>query len=76
MITATLRNDFHNTSVLIRVPARGYVTRRTYLRWHAALCGSDTCTCGVVRGPQDEAIEIDTGWRGSPYVSVRRAEVA
>ncbi len=64
MLTRTLRlqNDFHGTEVTVRVRARGPVrlSEGQWRRVRDTLCGSADCTCGVVRGPQDEPLEYLT----------------
>ncbi len=74
MLTRTLRlqNDFHGTEVTVRVRALGQVrnvlirtgqVRLSEGQWRRVrdtLCGSADCTCGVVRGPQDEPLEYLT----------------
>lgn len=58
MTTITLRNDFHNTSVTLRMKS-GYPTASQVKRAWNTLCGIKGCTCGDVmgmRGPQDVKI--------------------
>jgi hypothetical protein len=58
----TLKNNFHNTEIRVRASSvatldlyRGEGTkaqRATARRIRTKLCGSSSCTCGIVRGPQ------------------------
>jgi len=61
-MTITLRNNFHNSEVRLRVerlPAT--LTRSQTTRAIRVLCGLVDCTCGAVRGPQ---------WHGEERLSV------
>ena len=52
----TLRNDFHNTSVDVRVPCVPYtLSAGQWSRVRQELCGMRGCLCGVLRGDQDIA---------------------
>jgi len=56
----TLRNDFHNTEVDIRVPNLPYTLSNGQMtRIWRVLCGRNDCKCGGVRGKQD--VDIDWG---------------
>ncbi len=54
-----LKNSFHNTQIMVRKRSAGLLAeyrsdlsrndRRTVDRIRAKLCGSRSCTCGVVR---------------------------
>ena len=46
----TLKNDFHNSSVVVRIPEGGILSKRTTDGIYKALCGIDGCTCGGIRG--------------------------
>jgi len=64
----TLKNNFHNTEVRVNVPNDGELSIGQAKRVRKMLCGSDSCTCGVVRGPQDfpvDWVEINSCWEGS-----------
>jgi hypothetical protein len=53
--TMELRNDFHRSSVCLRVPADGILSREQVARARRVLCGVAGCTCGGnlgERGPQ------------------------
>jgi len=61
-----LRNDFHNTSIRIRVPSLPYtLSGHQSRRLRRALCGASGlgCKCGVVRG----AAHSEAGKRLSVY---------
>ena len=66
--TVELRNDFHNTSCCVRVPAAagGILTHSQQRRAERALCGMADCLCGVLRGEQDG---IPDGWMVDTYSS-------
>lgn len=50
----TLKNDFHNTEVTVRVLRRStHLTKYQMRRVNNALCGMADCCCGGIRGPQD-----------------------
>ena len=51
--TATLRNDFHDTRVNVRVLEDGRLSKTQVRRIRRELCGIHDCRCGAVRGPQD-----------------------
>jgi hypothetical protein len=51
--TVVLKNDFHNSSVTIRVPADGVLSIGQTKRINRELCGIKECTCGGIRGEQD-----------------------
>ena len=51
--TVTLRNDFHDTTVDVRVPKDGRLSMAQVRRIRRELCGIHDCRCGAVRGPQD-----------------------
>ena len=52
MPTITPTNDFHNTSVRVRLPETGVLSQSTTRRVHRTLCPVDGCTCGGIRGHQ------------------------
>ena len=53
MMTITLRNDFHNTTVDLRAASLPHtLTPSQERRVLRVLCGVTGCTCGGVRGPQ------------------------
>lgn len=61
MPTITLRNDFHNSEVSVRVrslPATlsPWQTKRV----DRELCGNSDCQCGNIRGPQSHGTEFLT----------------
>lgn len=61
----TLRNDFHNTEVDIRVPHLPYTLSKGQMaRIWRVLCGQNDCTCGGVRGKQDVDIDWEFGRNG------------
>ena len=54
MTTITLTNDFHNTSVTLRMKS-AYPTKSQVKRAKNTLCGIKDCTCSGImgmRGPQ------------------------
>ena len=61
MARVTLRNDFHNSSVVMMLEPKSGVQNTTVVYPSAeqfkkaknALCGTDGCTCGGIRGPQN-----------------------
>ena len=58
MTTITLRNDFHNTSVTLKMKS-GFPSIYQIERSQKTLCGIAGCTCGDVigmRGKQDVEI--------------------
>ncbi len=60
MTTITLKNNFHNTSVNLRVSGEK-LSAPQVKRARRALCGISGCTCGNElgqRGPQEVDIEI------------------
>lgn len=67
--TVTLSNDFHKSSVSIRVdadklrnPGTGvYLSASQYAKVRRELCGIRGCTCGTIRGPQatDDGRSLD-----------------
>jgi hypothetical protein len=59
-MTITVRNDFHNTSTHIRVPADGRISPAVVRRVRRELCPGDECTCG--QGPLLHRGEQDDGW--------------
>jgi len=50
-------NDFHGTSVRIRVPVNGILTVHQTKKVMRELCGMADCHCGKIRGPQTVQIE-------------------
>lgn len=57
----TLTNDFHNTSTIVHVDDRGWITERQLKRARKALCGVDGCSCGGdagERGPQEHEASV------------------
>jgi len=50
--TMTLYNDFHTTSVVVRVPVDGFLSKRVSRRVEKALCGVEDCSCNLFSGPQ------------------------
>jgi len=42
----TIENDFHHTSVQLRVGTDGHANRRQLARAKRVLCGSAECRCG------------------------------
>jgi hypothetical protein len=54
-----LVNDFHATSVKVRVPRNGKLSRKVTLRVLRELCGMEYCSCGVFRGKQKIAVDSD-----------------
>lgn len=51
--TVTLSNDFHHSTVTVRVPADGVLSIGQSRRVYRELCGMSDCTCGGIRGHQD-----------------------
>ena len=52
-MTITLRNNFHNSEVNVRIAEWGAtLTESQAKRVRKELCGLSECTCGAVRGPQ------------------------
>jgi hypothetical protein len=64
MQTLTLTNDFHNTSVTLRVKG-GHLSAGQVARARRELCGVDDCTCSG-----------DVGTRGPQYLEGRRIVLA
>ena len=62
--TITLTNDFHNSSVTVKVPKNGILSAGTTKRVYRELCGISGCTCGGIRGPQEL---IPYGWCVDTY---------
>jgi len=62
--TVTLSNDFHNSSVVVRVPHNGVLSPSTTKRVYRELCGISDCTCGGIRGSQEL---IPDGWCVDTY---------
>jgi hypothetical protein len=52
MATITLTNEFHNTSVRVRLPESGVLSAAVSERVRRTLCPVAGCTCGAVRGHQ------------------------
>lgn len=49
----TIRNDFHNTEVQVRVPHLPHeLSAGQAARVRKALCPAKDCRCGVIRGTQ------------------------
>lgn len=60
MKTATIKNDYHNTTAQVRYAGDGALSAAVTRRVRATLCGISGCTCGGnlgERGPQDVEIE-------------------
>jgi hypothetical protein len=55
----TLNNDFHGTSTNVRPDSRGYISARAWKSATDRLCGIAGCTCGGVRGPQEDRIDFE-----------------
>jgi len=56
-VTLQFANDFHDTEISLRaivVDGVAMLTRRQHIKAHNELCGSDDCTCGMVRGDQPD----------------------
>ncbi len=51
-IKITLTNEFHGTSVTLRIKNR-IITERQYARADKALCGMDDCRCRLAIIPPD-----------------------
>lgn len=49
----TIKNNYHNTEIKIRLPLDGVLSLRQTRKVKKALCGKDDCFCGIVCGPQD-----------------------
>ena len=64
----TLKNDFHNTEINLKFRALKEVgdeleiSENTRNKIHRVLCGSKTCTCGVVRGGDYDLLEYPNGY--------------
>lgn len=63
----TLRSDFHNTTTVVRVPSLpATLTASQERRVKRALCGSEGCQCGGIRGPQcgpnGERLTVERDW--------------
>lgn len=65
----TFRNDFHNTQATFRVHGQRLTAAQTR-RARNELCGIDGCSCGGIRGPQDQAWEWDTNSRGEEIIQI------
>jgi hypothetical protein len=76
MAIVTLKNDFHNTRVSVRVAEQGAILSPTQRRRvERALCGMADCECGTIRGDQDlpEGWAVDGYWQpGEIFVGPRR----
>ncbi len=59
MAIITLANDFHGSSVRVRVDHTGLITPRQYRRADKALCGMSDCCCGGIH--RDCSVEPATG---------------
>ena len=56
----TLRNDFHNTEAVVRVPDWPAVLSKSQeYRLEKKLCGVKGCCCGGIRGKQDVEVTYD-----------------
>ena len=53
----TITNDFHHSSITVRVPSNGLLSVGTTKRIYRTLCGIADCQCGGIRGKQ--ATELD-----------------
>lgn len=76
MILATIRNDFHNTEVAVRVPDDGVLSPSQVRRVRSKLCGMPDCKCGGVlgeRGRQDVEVVYIEGPDGKGIVRVEGA---
>ncbi len=88
MMTITLRNDFHNTTVDLRAASLPHtLTPSQERRVLRVLCGVTGCTCGGVRGPQrgpdGRRLTVERDWYGSatdgngyPALTIREREAA
>jgi hypothetical protein len=65
----TFRNDFHNTEASCRVHGDKLTSGQTR-RLRKQLCGRAGCTCGGIRGPQDQSWEWSTNSRGEEIVKI------
>ena len=67
MKTITLKNDFHNTEVNIRVSGKSPWTLSVSQtkRVDRTLCGMADCSCGGIRGPQNVSIDYDSDRDGN-----------
>lgn len=60
-MTATIRNDFHETWATVRVAEDGKLSPSQIKRIRNALCGIKGCTCGgnlSERGRQEVMIDV------------------
>jgi hypothetical protein len=58
----TLRNNFHNTKVRVRIGVGEQLSESQLARVRRELCGVSDCACGVVRD-EDWVLEpIGSGW--------------
>jgi len=67
MTTITLYNDFHESSVRLRLAKDGWLTPSQIAKSRRELCGIPTCQCSDDlgrRGPQEHIVIRDCGgWR-------------
>ncbi len=76
MKNLTLTNDFHNTSVTLRVGPSLTLSARQVARSRRVLCGNHDCTCGGnagERGPQFlNGDRIMLAWRSEDRYIIER----
>lgn len=71
MRTITLRNDFHNTEVRVRLAdGVNVLSYGQTLRVMRELCGVNGCTCAAVRGPQEVGWEFDVDEEGRAVLRI------
>lgn len=61
-----LSNDYHNTTVTLRVPEHGCISKRQVRRAELTLCGMDDCSCSGTLGERP-ALEIGSDWWPTSY---------
>lgn len=61
----TLKNDFHDTEIKIRIKDGGILSQNQMARIRKTLCGMNDCACGTIRGHQgvelNELTDPNTG---------------
>jgi hypothetical protein len=66
--TITLTNDFHGTSVTLRVNG-DRLSAGQMRRMRRELCGMSDCCCGTIRGKQTHGLHINQDGTATVYAN-------